>query len=516
MSSLTRIRKALARWIAGSAAAGAQRMYHSARTSRLTAGWGASATSADGEISTSLAVMRGRSRALMRDASYAKRARDIVVNNVVGTGIGMQAQVSNTRGGAFERVNEAIESAWCQWSRKDSCHTGGGLNFSDIERVAMSQVFEAGEVFIRLHRSRFGDSRVPLALEVIEAERIADDYSVPMVDSGNLVRMGIELDSFQRPVAYWVRTVHPSDSVAHAGARLVRVPAGDMIHLRIVDRWPQTRGVPWLHTSMRRLNDMDGYSEAEIIAARSSASVVGFIKSPELPVDPGAGDGANGMPRELAFEPGMIEHLAPGEDFVGFNPGRPNSAMDGFMRLMLREVAAGAGVSYESLSRDYSQSNYSSSRLSLLDDRDTWRVLQAWFIRNFREPLHAQWLQQAVLGGVIAGVDKTDYAANPEKFGAVTWKPRGWTWVDPTKEVDAYVKAIRAGLTTITDVVAATAGGADVEDVIAKRMRELKLFENAGIELDTTVVDTADTTPVDEAGAPQPPAGRVHPIARAA
>ena len=515
MSKLARIRQSLARWIAGSGTPG-RRMYHSAKSSRLTMGWGASNGSADGEIGTSLAVLRSRSRALMRDASYAKRARDIVVNNVVGTGIGMQAQVVSTRGTAFERINEAIEEAWCQWTKAANCHTGGGLHFHDIERMAMAQVFEAGEVFIRLHRTKFGDSKVPLALELVEAERIADDYSVPMASTGNPVRLGIEVDAFQRPIAYWLRTAHLSDAVNSAGNQLLRVPAADMIHLRIVDRWPQTRGVPWLHTSMRRLNDMDGYSEAEIIAARTSSCVVGFIQSPELPVDPGAGDGANGMPREMAMEPGMIEHLAPGESFTGFSPQRPNSGMDAFMRLMLREVAAGAGVSYESLSRDYSQSNYSSSRLSLLDDRDTWRVLQAWFIRNLRAPLHSQWLQQAVMAGAVAGVDKTEYASNREKFEAVTWKPRGWTWVDPTKEVDAYVKAIRAGLTTITDVVAATAGGADVEDVITKRKRELKLFEDAGIELDTTVVDTADTTPVDEAGMAQPAPGRVHPIARAA
>ena len=50
--------------------------------------------------------------------------------------------------------------------------------------------------------------------------------------------------------------------------------------------------------------------------------------------------------------------------------------------LLWLALAAGCGPSYESLSRDYSQSNYSSSRLSLLDDRDLWRVLQQWWLRR--------------------------------------------------------------------------------------------------------------------------------------
>jgi lambda family phage portal protein len=185
---------------------------------------------------------------------------------------------------------------------------------------------------------------------------------------------------------------------------------------------------------------------------------------------------------------------------------------------MLREVAAGIGVSYESLSRDYSQSNYSSSRLSLLDDRDLWRVLQQWFVRSFREPLHRVWLQQAVLAGAIPEIELGEFGRNPEKFAAVRWKPRGWSWVDPTKEVEASAMAVRNGFTTITDVIAATAGGLDIEDIIATRQRELALLEAAGIEVDTTVAEPVEPAPAP-AAAPtdddeaddgnETPAGRV-------
>jgi len=166
---------------------------------------------------------------------------------------------------------------------------------------------------------------------------------------------------------------------------------------------------------------------------------------------------------------------------------------------MQREAAAGMGVSYESLSRDYSQSNYSSSRLALLEDRDTWKVLQLWWIRNFRQPLHAVWMNRAVLAGAIKGVNMTQCADDLDRFHAVRFKPRGWSWIDPTKEVNAYKEAIKAGLTTLTDVIAQTADGRDIEDVIETRRRELDMLEEADVEVDTTVAD-----PMELAAAKKP------------
>jgi len=466
------LRRSVARWIAPSGNR-ATRRYAGALNSRLTAGFGNySNTSADSELSMALTALRSRSRQLMRDAPYAKRARLIVVNNVIGSGVGMQAQVRNSRGDMHTRINEDIESAWECWSKADSCHTGGALHFADLERTCLSEVFTAGEVFDRKHYRPFGDSKIPFALELIEAERMADEFTHPQAGTPS-TRLGVELDAFGRAVAYYLRTIHPGElrMTADQVTKLERVPAADMIHLRKVERWPQTRGEPWLHTVVRKLNDMDGYSEAEIIAARSAASYMGMIETPDLdtPIAEKQEDGT----QQMELSPGLIERLGPGEKFSAFMPNRPNTAFDPFMRAMLREVAAGIGVSYESLSRDYSQSNYSSSRLALLDDRDLWRVLQQWWIRSFRAPLLRDWMQAAVLSRAIPSISVEQYALEPDRFLAVSWKLRGWSWIDPTKEVEAYKQAVRCGFTTVQAVIEQTGGGADLEDVLEQRRSEL-------------------------------------------
>lgn len=491
-----------------------RRMYASAQSSRLTADWHGSDTSADSELSSSLRHLRGRSRQLCRDASYAKRAKTLVVNNVVGwAGIGMQCQVKTDGGKLIKRINDEIEELFDEWSNADSCHIGGRLQFSHFERAIMSEVFEAGEVFVRIHRRAVGNSRIPLTLELIEAERLADDFaSHAPAAPGNHIRMGVELDKYYRPVRYWIRERHPGEirwqdgmsSVAYEG-----VAAADVIHLALVDRWPQTRGEPWLHAAARRLNDMDGYAEAEMVRARSQANNVGWITTPEDPESLGdaEGVGEDGEPDgsvEMEAEPGVWKKLSPGELVQQPPPTAPNTAFPDFMRMMLREVSAGAGPSYEAISRDYSQSNYSSSRMGILDDRDGYRFIQWWLIRDFRKRLHSIFLMQGSLAGVFQTFTREQYANNIRKFEATRWKPRGWTWIDPTSEVEAYIKAIEAGMTTLTDVIAATAGGQDIEDMINTRVQELAMLRDANLKFTTSPeVYAAEESAPDESGQQQ-------------
>lgn len=470
-----------------------RRMYTSARESRLTADWSVSNGSADSELVTSLTKLRARSRALIRDVAYAKRAQVLVVNNVIGAnGIGMQAQVMTSRDSLSERVNDGIEEAWSEWCEAANCHTGGRLAFKHLERAIMAQVFATGECFIRKHSRAFGRSKVPYALELIEAERIVDEFTAPYLaaQNSNHVRMGVEVDEFYRPVAYFIRRRHPNEyRLSSATPDMVeRVPADQIIHLALIDRWPQTRGEPWMHAVARTFNDLAGYTESEITRARAQASVPWTIETPEGSesfgdaADGGSGDGSV----EMEIEPGIAKRLNPGEKMNAPAPNSPNPALDPFVRYMLRELSAGTGPSYSSLSRDYSQANYSSERVAQLDDRDLWRFYQGWFICDFRYYLHREWLQAAVFARAIPAISIEEYALDPRKFEKVLFKPRGWSWIDPAKEVEAYDRAVKSGYTTVSDVIAQTAGGQDLEDILRTRKRELAMMRQAELVFETS------------------------------
>ena len=122
--------------------------------------------------------------------------------------------------------------------------------------------------------------------------------------------------------------------------------------------------------------------------------------------------------------------------------------------------------------------------------------------------LHAIWLHQAVLARVVTSISVQEYALNPGKFEAVRFKPRGWSWIDPTKEVEAYEKAIRNGFTTVGRVIAQTADGSDLEDILKERKQELEMMADLGLKFDTdpstvkdpNVIPPASPPPTDAAG----------------
>ena len=498
-------RDRIAGWIGRPNTADQARMFAAARPGRLTEGWSTMTTSADSESVSSLTALRNRSRALIRDNPHAKRAQTVVVNNVIGLGIGLQSAIQNNRARLVTEANSAVESAWEEWCKADACHIGGELHFADIERLLIAEVFEAGDVIIRIHRS--GRGKVPLSLEIIEAERLAEEWEAPSLN-GNIVRQGVECDAYNRPVAYWLHEYHPGDPRRNVVQnRLLRVPAEEIIHLRTVTRWPQVRGVPWMHAAMQRLHQLGEFQEAAVVAARIGAEKVMVLKENEGGgLAEALGDEANDGTLTWNSGKGQSDILPAGTDIANWTPEYPNTNFDPFVRTALRDIAAAFGISYESLSRDYSQSNYSSSRMGLLEDRDGWRVLQQWYIRAFRERLHDIWLETAVYSRAIPSINVADYLSRPTYFRTVTWKPRGWSWVDPTKEVNAYKEAEKAGYITKAQVIAQTGSG-DIEDYIRDRRRELNLLAEADLVTDTDPVGAV----VPAAPAPNPAADNTDP-----
>ena len=71
----------------------------------------------------------------------------------------------------------------------------------------------------------------------------------------------------------------------------------------------------------------------------------------------------------------MIEYLEPGKD-VKFATPSANGDYADYMRMQLHAVAAGVGLTYELLTGDLSQVNYSSIRAGLIEFRRRMEALQ--------------------------------------------------------------------------------------------------------------------------------------------
>jgi lambda family phage portal protein len=468
-----------------------RRAYEGAMVSRLTSDWVTSSTSADAEIDGSLISLRNRSRQLCRDSSYARQAMRAIGANVIGRGIRMQGRVTMLRGGGRldQVINSRIEQAWQTWGRADRCHVAGKLSLPEILRLAVRSVAESGEVFLRIVPETFGRSRVPLGLELIEADYCDEGKTSGPDEEGNEWRMGVKVNRWGRPIGYAFRTRHPGDVAGAVGYKVREVSADQVLHLFISERPGQTRGAPWMASAIKRLHHLAGYEEAEVVRARATSSLMGFIQSPEGELQ---GDEVYDADRVSNFEPGVFKYLAPGESVEIPQLNSPGNQFEPFLRAMLRAVSASIGCSYESVSRDFSQTNYSSSRLSLLEEREEWRSLQDWVIEHLLQPVFDRWLAAAVGAGELS---LPGYDLAPERFEAVRWFPRGWAWVDPTKEVKAYEDAVRAGFKTQAQVVAE--GGGDLEDLLVARAAEVDRAEQLGLQFTSNPADDLQGGAID-------------------
>lgn len=458
------------------------RAYAGAGVNRLLEGWTAGSTSADSEIRSSLTLVRNRSRQLVRDNENAINIVRNAENNVVGLGIGMQSQVMGLRGGKLDqKVNDVIEYAWEKWKKSRNCHVEGSLSFQDIERLILSAIYQDGEIYIRKVYKAMGDSKVPFALEIIEGDYLDENYNAKL-ENGNIIKMGVERNQWGRPVAYHMFNGHPGDDgylFSSQGNRNQRrrIPAEEIIALFPRNRASQVRGMPLFAAAIVNMHHLSGMVESEVVAARASAALMGFIESDgDMPnVD----EVSNGE-QLTNFEPGVFKKLSPGEKMNVPNISRPNSQFDPFVRIILRGMGAGVGQSYESVSNDYSQGSYSSARQALLADRANYRVIQEWLIRNFHDVIYEEWLYLAVLSGEIS---LKGFEINPEFYTKPKWLRPGFAWIDPLKEAEAFKVAVRGGFKTLTDVIAEQGG--DIEEVFKQRAREIELAKQYGLTLET-------------------------------
>ena len=481
-----------------------RRNYASAATNRLTSDWVSQGTSADSEVKNSLRILRNRARSLVRDSDFAKSALRAVKNNVIGQGIKHQAQVRMVRGGRLdERLNSLIEHEWKKWGKAKNCHAGGTLSWSDVQRLCLNSMIESGEVFIRFVNQQFGDSRVPLGLEILEADFLDDDYT-GLEPNGNRVRMGVEINEWGRPVAYHFLTYHPGDYQFSYGniaqKRRIRVPADEIIHLYSPDRPGQTRGITAFASAIMRLNNLKGYEEAEIIAARASSAMMGFVRTPDQELFE---DGTYDDQSVLDFAPGSIRRLAPGEEMQFFSPSRPDDAFTPFVAQMLRAVAAGVGCSYTQVSSDFSQSNYSSSRLELLETRAHYRTLQQYMIETLCQRVYEKWMDMAVMSGSLR---LPGFDIDPDRYYESKWIAPAAQFVDPQKEAEAYKSLVRSGIMTLSQVI--SLHGGDFEEVMRQRQHELAMLDELGIVTDTdpsavTKAGQAQNPPVDDTEHPE-------------
>lgn len=447
---------------------------------RRTQGWRPSAVTPNSAVLGQLSTLRNRSRAAIANDGNAKGAIDKLVTNVIGTGIKPQSL------SADPRFRERLHKLWLRWT--DQSDADGLLDFYGQQTQLTRGWFEGGEMYARLRFRLPGDGLVvPLQVQLIEPELCPYSYNAQL-SNGNKVRAGIEFDLIGRRVAYWFHPSRPGDLEDFDSARLVRVPADNVIHVYDPLRSGQLRGFPLLTTALVRLHELDKMDDATLLRQQLSNMFVGFLKRPASTEDPQIDPVTNealstyNNQADIALEPGAFHQLDEGEALEWSKPPDPSQTYPDFIRHQLRAVSTATGVPYEVLTGDMSSVNDRTVRVILHDFR---RRIQQWqhqiIAFQFCRRVWSAWLFRAYLSGAIEV--PANFLTAPEEWSQVKWVPQGWPYIHPVQDIAAAKDAIRNGLGSRAAAVAER--GEDVEAIDAEQAADNARADSLGLKHDS-------------------------------
>ncbi|NCC41974.1 MAG: phage portal protein, partial [Gammaproteobacteria bacterium] len=303
-----------------------KRAFESAGLHPALSHWISSALPPDVDIRTGIRTLRARSREAAQNDDHAKYFLRLVESNVIGhQGINIQAKPKLLSGGEDKRLGRVIEDAWTAQCERGTWDSTGQLSRLMFDRLTVRTAAMDGEVLIRIHEFD-PDSPTGFSAELIDAEALDVDYN-DTLPNGNVIRMGVEMTPRRRPVAYHFflepKQPYSGYSSTYQSAERIRVPAADIIHVYLPEWVWASRGVPWMHTALRRMKMLSGYEEAAITAARSAAvKSAAYVATPDFNPDVSPA-GAEQFQQDLS--PGAMEVVPPGWDLKPIDWGWPNT-----------------------------------------------------------------------------------------------------------------------------------------------------------------------------------------------
>lgn len=393
--------------------------------------------------------MRWRAQALEKNNEIVGPMLDRSVENLLGDGFGLQSTTP-----------DAVWNAKAQnlfWDWADS---------ADIQGKSF---YRWCALFLRSHL-RDGDIGVALLtdgrLQAIEADLIQTNYK----DSSKTIRVidGVEMNDQRRPVGYWVQTLK------NGKVDFSRFDAQDFILFSNEKRFGEARGMPYLQCSFNILDHIVDWMRSSVIAAKIAACFGLIITKTNAQQTVNkfnkVSDGCSSKPIQ-DIEPGMTAYLNPGEDIKTLSPAQPQQSFPDQLRIMLRLVGLSLGLPLEQILLDYSEANFSSARMSMIQTKRTHRAIQERFMEVLSR-IYKWRISKFIKDGQLE--------ARPDAWSH-RWKPAKFEYADPVKELQARMLEMDMGLTDLETLH--IEAGTDYKEWLERRATQIKDFAGKGIPL---------------------------------
>lgn len=472
-----------------------------------------------------------------KDASranpYGRSARRNTSDAVIGTDFKLALNPNYVVLGVDDQAArdwaDAVEEAWAL----DADSTYFTLDaqrkqrFTDLMRTCYNSFYVSGETLATIEWKLGYGSTTRTCLNIIAPERLSDPRG--MQDFLGRRRMGVERGVHGEPIAYNIRTQHPSDGIfsvvdIYNWKKVPRyTPWGrlNVIHHYEHDQADMTRGLTGFTSVLMPMRLLQDYTRTELESAALRATYAAVIES-ELDyeeamkvIGPEMADSLNSNPRlqlelkmmadraeyyrgqEFKFGKSKVAHLLPNEKLHMVQGTQNASAVKDFNSVNLYEIAAGLGVDYASLTKNYSDTNYSGARAALYDVWRSYEVSRATFSSAVAMPFFGAWLEEKItMTEEIPMLGNGDFHELRDAICRGTFDSWGKPRLDPLKENQADIALYERGAMSLKDLCAND--GRDWIQVLTQRAREKAEMEKLGLkpeDLDWSLIMNAGADP---------------------
>lgn len=450
--------------------------------------------SADAALLPDLAVLRDRSSDLVRNSPLAAGAINTVCTSVVGPWIKAKSNIDREFLGLTDDEAEAWEATaeffWNMWADSPECDTTRTQNFHGLCDLVLRAALEAGDVFSMLPFIERRGSPFGLKVTLIEGARVCNEgWKTDTIERAG----GVHVDANGSPTAYDILKIHPGAVTLKSREWITVAAFGEQTGRRNVLhhftrlRPGQNRGVPYLSPVIEALKTITDYTEGELMAAVVSGFFTVFIKNKEgsgaeglAAMSPTSEVGGSASDTDYKLGNGAIIGLADGEEIDTANPGRPNTAFDGFVRAIAEQIGVALELPYEVLVKHFTAS-YSAARAALLEAWRFYRKKRAWLAGSFCQPVYEEFLMECVARGLLRAPGFLDDPYIRRAYCMATWYGVPMGHIQPAQEAAGAQTRIETGITNLEQEIADYNGG-DWEDTHAQAVREKKARKDGGLE----------------------------------
>lgn len=437
------------------------RRWEAAQTTRLTnPDWrGATDRSVNLDIAEEMGQLVKRSHWEIENNGIVKGMVRTHRVDLIGDN-GPQLQVISNGPGA-KRYSNSLEQIFQDWWEVPDVN--GVLGGADILVQWVNMLWKRGEFVCQmLDDKSLPETSIRFRLHNIHPRRLATPAGL---QGSNDVILGVQRNATGKPIAYHFGGEQDSYTAISVGAT-EEVPAQEILHGFDQEEPGQARGVPWLASVLKTVNDLRNYDDEVLEAARQATywSVVLSAEHPSL--QPLKVNGCMSMQRRV------MATAPPGWKPTALSPPQPSTNYHDYRAERHIDLGRPIGMPGIMVRLDARDTNYSSARFIKQIYQRNISAIQAWLGRIALRRIVDRLRREATMLGML-----------PERVPTrVRYK---WIWprlpnIDPAKS--AMAEAIRLRSRTLSLHGALAEWNTDFEVHVEQLTREAEAFKAAGIE----------------------------------